>query len=186
MKWITVLYLLGLLACHARADCYPGHQQYNIILQSLFQSVTQDNMIVLSGPNQPVGSFGYLDRNDLCSILTDHHNSGSNSGQLHTNKDFLGGIPIGLTDCVTALSFPTGYTSATGLDQWTGYHTGQLFTSMGAEPNIEERLNPVIEISYTAQEIRFISRTGCVTQYTFGTCLNGWNQSVSIIAGVCP
>ena len=177
MLWI-VSFFVSYLAAYALADCYPGDDANTAIILDLYHGVTSDN-IVLTGTSQP---SGMLDREQLCSILTNHHNNGINPGQSQTNKDFLRSAFVAQHDCVQALTYTEGYESLSGWQQWAGYHSGHWYTVTDGRVSDSARWSsPSYEGNiYAVQPVRFDSqlrKASCVTFYNGTTCRHGWNQS---------
>ncbi len=161
--------------------CYPGDTIYTGIVQDIYHSVTADN-IVLSGPNQPRGA---ITRQQLCSILTNHHNNGIISPeQSLTNKEFLDEVIVGQSSCANALIYTQGYDSISGWQQWAGYHSGNWYSSNnGVSSDHALWSSPSYKPGkvYVLQPVRFDSQyriDNCVTVDSTGaTCRNGWYQS---------
>ena len=120
---IIVLCVLGAAIGTVQADCYPGDTVYTSIVQEIYHGVTSDN-IRLDSSNQPSGS---INRQQLCNILTDHHNNGRNPNQQLTNKDFLGFVSVSPAACTNALTYTQGYNSILGWQQWASYHSGNWY-----------------------------------------------------------
>ena len=175
--WAVVLCVLGIFG-HASADCYPGDVNFTAIIQRIYQDVTSDR-IVLAGVNQP---RSVLNRQQLCQILTDHHNSGRNPGQLQTNSGFLGSAIVSGIACTDALTYTEGYSNITGWQQWQGHHSGHRYSLNRVFSEEETWHTPSYQsgTSNVLQSIRFGSQfriSNCVTEYDGTTCSFGWNQS---------
>ena len=180
MMLITLLCVLGAVS-YAQADCYPGDSTFNAIVQEIYHSVTSDN-IKLDGSNQPSGS---INRQHLCSILTNHHNYGKNTdaGQWQTNRQYLGYVSVSQSACTNALTYTKGYNSIYGLQQWAGDHSGNWYTKTHKFPDNAEWSDAKYKPGYVyvLQPVRFDSqyrKDHCVTKDSTGaTCRYGWNQS---------
>ena len=186
MMWITLLCVLGVVG-YAQADCYPGDTTFNAIVQEIYHGVTSDNIKLDGGPDQPSGT---INRQQLCDILTNHHNYGKNSaaGQWRTNRQYLGYVSVSPSDCTDALTYTKGYNSISGLQQWAGDHSGHWYTKTQRFTDDAEWSDAKYKPGYVyvLQPVRFDSQyriDHCVTEdYTGATCRNGWNQSG---VGVC-
>ncbi len=182
MEVVTLLFLLG-TAGYVHADCYPDDTAYTSIIQSVYHGVTSDG-IQLSGTNQLSGT---IDRQDLCTRLTSHHNSGTNNGMTQTNSEFLVNGAISEPECRDALTYTQGYNSIAGWQLWDGYHSGNWYnTTSGGEDDGAQWNAPSSEQGtthlYAKQSVRFDSAwrvKNCLTKYQQPgvTCRYGWNQS---------
>ena len=151
---IILLLVLGVFGC-ARADCYPGDTNFTGIVQQIYNAVTSDR-IVLAGTDQPIG---VIDRQQLCEILIDHHNFGTNPGQPQTNGDFLGSATVSLSACVDALTYTQGYNTTVGWEQWAGNHTGHRYSVNGAffDEALWSAPSYVSGMDFVFQQVRFDS-----------------------------
>ena len=187
MMWITLLCVLGAVG-YAQADCYPGDTTYTAIVQEIYHDVTSDNIKLDGGPDQP---SGIINRQQLCDILTNHHNYGMNTGQSQTNGQYLGyaSAHISSSACTTALTFTQGYNSISGWQQWAGYHSGNWYGNSQQFSDGAEWFNPSYKsgVTYVFQKVRFDSQDridNCHTKDKTGaTCRYGWNQSGFGVSG---
>ena len=169
---------------YAQADCYPGDTTYTAIVQEIYHGVTSDNIKLEGGPDQPSGT---INRQQLCIILTNHHNYGKNTaaGQWQTNRQYLGytSAVINLSACTNALTYTQGYYSLSDWQQWAGYHSGDWYGASTRFSDGAQWSNPSYTPGYTyiLQPVRFDSQDridNCVTRDSTGaTCRYGWNQS---------
>ena len=157
-------------------DCYPGDSAYTEIVQQIYRGVTSDS-ILLTGPDQPKSRY------QLCSTLTNHHNSGKNPGQMETNSEFLGQVTVTQTACAHALIYTQGYNDISGWQQWAGYHSGNWYSSENSRSDTALWSNPSYKPGnvYVLQPVRFDSQyriENCITRDSTGsTCRHGWFQS---------
>ena len=170
--------LLGALVSYVQADCYPGDTVYTQIVQEIYHGVTSDKIVLTAHGNTP------MSRSDLCEILVTRHNTGKNPGQKSTNQKFLG-TAMTLKKCLKALTYTTGYDSASGWEKWSGCHKGTWYgtTQQFIDPAkwFEPSLKEDDKHTYAVQSVRFDSEDrieNCKKKdMTGATCRYGWNQS---------
>ena len=186
MKLIVLVCILGALG-YAKADCYPGDTAYTNIVQQIYGGVTSDNIVLTFLGSVP------MNRQALCNILVNHHNSGKNPGQAQTNREYLGHLHITQSTCVNALTYTHGYNTISGWQEWAGYHSGHWYAETVTFNDGARWHAPYYKYdpgqTYAVQSVRFDSqdrKDNCntVDPMTGATCRYGWNQSgqgVSII-----
>ena len=170
--WLAQVCVLAFIG-YARADCYPGDINYSIIVREVYHSVTSNNIKF---------NDSSVSRQQLCSILTDHHNNGKNQGQSQTNRDYLGYVTVNQSACTKALTHTQGYKNISGWQQWAGNYSGYWYsTTNGGESDPAECFTPSYSTFYIDQSVRFDSQyriDHCVTPDSTGaTCRHGWNNS---------
>ncbi|NOZ54861.1 MAG: hypothetical protein GXP08_17290 [Gammaproteobacteria bacterium] len=182
-KYSTILLILLLpVSLTAFADIYPGDTIYSNIVQEIYHDVSADT-ISLSF-NDSISN-----RTELCANLTSRHNSQTNPGQNLTNAAFIG-VPVSMNDCLMALWFSAGYSSAAGWNFWAGDHSGfwydenQIFSDSAYwQTPVEDLANNPNDVDasgnrriYVAQPVQFLERGGGARY--------GWNQSISGVSYV--
>jgi hypothetical protein len=171
------------------SDTYPGDRAYTQIIEDLRDRVSRDRIVMQFWQGGAVQS-----RSQVCQLLVQRHNSGSNRGQSQTNSAFLGQSLTG-TECTNALIRTRGYSSPAGWTEWAGLHQGTWYgdaqfpdSARWLVPRREPTRSPGSDLDrsrqarvYDFQPVEFLNRTGAAR--------NGWNQShpeVSYVWGWDP
>ena len=188
MQLTTLVCVLGAIG-YAHADCYPGDTAYSSIVQEIYSGVTHDNIVLTFHGSSP------MNRQTLCSTLVNRHNNGKNSlaGQVQTNKDYHGYLPLTQSSCVNALTYTSGYNSLAGWQNWAGDHSGNWYgtTTQFSDGAKWYSPNPKYDPgqTYAVQKVRFDSQQridDCITpDMTGATCRYGWNQSGQGVSRYC-